>query len=302
MGYTQTYPDADGSLAKAFKILDESMDAGFNCIDTARGYGASEGVIGQWMKERGNRKDVLILTKGGHHGPDGGRLQPDDLKFDIETSLKELQTDYIDLYVLHRDDPSVPVSSIIDTLNKYISDGKIKAIGGSNWTHTRLEEANNYAKAKGLVPFAVSNPHYSLAVMVEEPWLNCLSIAGPEDAPARKWYTETQMPVFAYSSLAMGLFSGRFTSKTYTPDTTAVNDVCKHSYCYPVNFKRLDKAFELAEKKGVTVPQIALAFCFANDMDMFCLLGCESREEMDSAIKAFDVEITPEEATWLVED
>ena len=294
-------PDTNGSIERAFSIMDEALDAGINIIDSARVYGASESTIGKWMKERGNREELIVFTKGCHHNEERRRLLPDDISEDIDISLKEMQINNIDLYMLHRDDPEVPVKLIIDRLNKHISEGTIKAIGGSNWSHTRIAEANAYADANGLVPFAVSSPHYSLAIMVKEPWAECLSISGPEHADARKWYADNKMPVFAFSSIAMGLFSGRFTSASYTPDTTAVNDTCKHSYCYPVNFKRLDKAFELAEKKGVTVAQLALAFCFASDMDIYALLGCETREEMDSAIKAFDVSITSEEAAWLTD-
>ena len=299
-GTMVVYPDANGSLDKAFDLLDAAVANGITAMDTAKVYG-NEPYIGKWVKERGNREKIVILTKGAHPDNDGSRVVPKKLSEDIENSLKQLQTDYIDLYMLHRDDVNVPVSDVIDTLNRYIKSGVIKAIGGSNWTHERLAEANAYALENGLIPFTASSPNYSLGVQVEDPWGGgCVSISGPDDEDARKWYIDNNIPVFAYSSICKGLFSGRITSENYTPDTDALDNVCKHAYCYPINFKRLDKAYALAEKKGVTVAEIALAYCFAGKLDVFALLGTASNDEIKSAVKALSIEITPEEAFELI--
>ncbi|MCL2820567.1 MAG: aldo/keto reductase [Oscillospiraceae bacterium] len=295
------HPDENGSYDRVFSLLDSAMENGITTFDTAKVYG-SEPNIGKWMKERDNRSDVVIITKGAHPDENGSRVPAAKLAEDIENSLRQLQTDYIDIYMLHRDDLTVPVSDIMDTLNRYVGSGAIKAIGGSNWTVERFTEANNYALEKGLTPFTASSPNYGLAVQVENPWGDgCISISGPENDVVRKWYVENNMPVFAYSSIARGFFSGRVTSSDYSPDTDKLDDVCKYAYCHPVNFKRLDKAYTLAEKKGVTVAEIAIAYCFAGELDVYALLGAESLLEINSAVKALDVEITPEEAAWLVE-
>jgi len=295
------HPSADGSLDNAFDLLDTATGFGINAFDTAKVYG-SEPNIGKWMKDRGNRENIVILTKGAHHDADGSRVVSAKLCEDIENSLKQLQTEYIDIYMLHRDDLNVPVSEIIDTLNKYTKPGIIKAIGGSNWTHERLAQANKYAQEKGLTPFTASSPNYGLAVQVNDPWgEGCVSISGPDDEEARKWYIENNMPVFAYSAIARGLFSGRITSDDYTPETDAVDAACKRAYCFPVNFKRLDKAYKLAQKKGVTVAEIAIAYCFAGNLDVYALLGASSHDEIKSAVKALDIEITPEEAADLID-
>jgi len=294
------HPDANGSLNNAFDLLDTATEYGINAFDTAKVYG-SEPNIGKWMQERGNREKVVILTKGAHPDENGSRVVSAKLCEDIENSLKQLQTDYIDIYMLHRDDLNVPVSEIIDTLNKYTKPGIIKAIGGSNWTHERLAEANAYASEKGLTPFTSSSPNYGLAVQVDNPWgEGCVSISGPDDDEARKWYAENNMPVFAYSSIARGFFSGRITSENYTPETDAVDDACKRAYCYPINFKRLEKAYNLAQKKGVTAAEIAIAYCFTGSLDVYALLGAASRDEIKSAVNALNIEITPEEATDLI--
>ncbi len=132
------------------QVLDRYVSIGGNTIDTAHVYcgGESEIAIGQWMMERGNRNDIIILTKGAHHDQYGPRVNREAITNDLFKSLERLKTDYIDLYALHRDDPTVPVSEIVDVLNEHIKAGRIKAIGGSNWTSDRIQEANEYAASK----------------------------------------------------------------------------------------------------------------------------------------------------------
>ena len=144
---------------------------GINALDTARIYGHSEEVIGRWMKRRGNRQEIILLTKCCHPLPDGTRrVNGKEIRSDLETSLKMLGTDRVDLLVLHRDDPSVPAGEIVEACNDLIREGKIRAYGGSNWTHERIAQACQYAQAHGLQPFSVSSPNFALARQVEDPW------------------------------------------------------------------------------------------------------------------------------------
>ncbi|NMA94721.1 MAG: aldo/keto reductase [Clostridiales bacterium] len=179
-------------LNRCFSMLDTAFQMGCNTFDTAHIYAGGDGerVIGRWMQERGNREKIVILTKGAHHNADRRRVTPFDITSDLHDSLARLKTDYIDIYVLHRDDPSVPVGPIVEVLNEHVKAGKIRAFGGSNWHHSRIEEANEYAKAHGLTPFVASSPHYSLAEQVESPWgEGCITISGPREKDARQWYT-----------------------------------------------------------------------------------------------------------------
>ena len=163
----------------ADELLDAVTDMGINALDTARVYGHSEEVIGRWMKKRGNRHEVILLTKCCHPLPDGTRrVSEQGIRQDLETSLKMLGTDDIDILVLHRDDPSVDVAEIVETCSALIREGKIRAYGGSNWTHERIAQANAYAQSHGLMPFSVSSPNFSLARQVVDPWGgNCVSIS-----------------------------------------------------------------------------------------------------------------------------
>lgn len=290
-------------LDASFALLDAIFALGCNTIDLAHIYGGGkcERVVGEWMELRGNRDEVVVLTKGAHHNQDRNRVTDFDIKSDLYDSLARLKTDHIDLYLLHRDDPAVPVGSIVEALNEHADAGRIHAFGGSNWTVERLREANEYAEAHGLIPFAASSPNFSLADQVEEPWPGCLSLSGRQGDSDRAWYEGNRLPVFTWSSLAQGFFSGRLTRENFSQMEAdeALTASCIHAYCHPQNFDRLDRAFELARDKGVTVPQIALAYVLSHPLDSFTLIGCASGDEMAANIEALALDLTPEELAWL---
>jgi aryl-alcohol dehydrogenase-like predicted oxidoreductase len=280
-------------------LLDAALARGINVLDTANVYagGNSERGIGVWMKSRGCRDQVVILTKGCHHNPDRQRVTPFDIGTDLHDSLARLQTDYVDIYMLHRDNPDYPVGPIVEALNAYHREGKIRAFGGSNWTHERLQQANDYAAAHGLVPFTVSSPNYGLALQVDNPWgPGCVTVAGPEHAAARAWYARTRTALFAYSSLARGLFSGRVTRENYKE---TADGAAQRAYCHEVNFQRLDRARELAARKGVTVTQIALAYVLHGEMLTFALVGAQNPAEIAECVAAQELHFTPAELAYL---
>src|SRR5262249_51279519 len=122
------------------ELLDAFVAAGGHCLDTARIYGTSEAAIRQWMQARGNREQVVLITKGAHPlGDSGPRVTPQAIDEDIPVSLERLQTDTIDLYLLHRDDESQPVGPIVECLNAHKEAGRLRAFGGSNWTTARIQ-------------------------------------------------------------------------------------------------------------------------------------------------------------------
>ncbi len=129
--------------------------------------GASERMLGDYIKRRGCRDEVVLATKGGHPGAGNYRkveayLSPGRVAADIDDSLARLKTDVIDLYWLHRDDTRVPVGEIVDMLHAEAQSGRIRAFGASNWTSRRLDEANRYAAARGISGFVASQPRWSL--------------------------------------------------------------------------------------------------------------------------------------------
>ena len=129
----------------ADELLDEVYAQGITTFDTAENYGLSEASLGHWLKNRGNREKVVIISKGCHPYDGRDRVTPENLKHDIEQSFERLGTDYIDIYLMHRDDPKVEPGPMVEILNEYHKAGRIGAFGGSNWTHQRIAEANQYA-------------------------------------------------------------------------------------------------------------------------------------------------------------
>jgi len=187
-------PDFVKKLDKAFELLDGAYAMGIQTFDCANHYG--EEPLGEWMKDRGLSDKVTVLTKGAHHNAWRKRVTDFDILSDAHDSLRKLHRDHIEIYVLHRDDPEVPVGPIVEALNRLHREGKIGAFGASNWTHQRIIEANNYAREHSLVPFTVSSPNFGLADQVADPWGGgCVSISGPSNREARAWYAQENMPV-----------------------------------------------------------------------------------------------------------
>ncbi len=281
-------------------LLDEVVAEGVTTLDTARKYDGSEAAIGAWMSRRNNRDDLVILSKAAHPDEHGARVTPEAIREDLALSLADLRTDRIDLYLLHRDDESKPVGPIVETLNELHGSGAIGAFGGSNWSHQRLAEANAYAAEHGLVPFTVSSPNFGLAEQVEDPWGGgCVSLSGPQEAEAREWYCVTGMPAIAWSSLGRGLFSGRVRSSEPEAASTIMDEFGMLGYAYPVNFRRLARVEELAAAKGVTVPQLALAWVLTAPFETFAVVAAGRGARVRENLAALDIALTPDERAWL---
>lgn len=290
-----------GDRAASFALLDGVFAEGGNTFDTAQSYlqGDAERILGSWMAERGNRDQVTVITKGCHHTEDRQRVTPYDLTADLHDSLARLKTERIDLYFLHRDDPSVPVEELIGALNAHIDAGKIAAIGASNWSIERIQAANQYAREQGMQPFVASSPNYSLAVQIEAPWPNTVSISGPDGASARAWYRTTRMPIFAWSSLAHGFLSGHFRADRCDEPASDFERNVLRTYGSDDNFERLRRAELLANERGETVPQIALAFILEQPLDVHAVVASRSPLEYAANAAALDLSLTRSELDWL---
>lgn len=283
-------------------LLDAVYAHGINCLDTAHGYGAgeSERSIGAWLEARGLREEIVILTKGAHPSQDRDRVTPYDIRADIYDSLARLKTDYIDLYLLHRDDPALEVGPLVERLHEHWETGHILAYGGSNWSHERLSEANAYAAAHGLQPFVASSPNLSLAYQAKAPWEGCISVSGPEGKAARDWYAENQMPLLSWSSLAGGFFSGRFRPDNLDTFETYFDQLCVEVYCFGENWQRLARAKQLADQKNASLAQIALAFVLNQpQMDTYAISASYNAAEVADNVRVVEIELSPAEQRWL---
>ena len=275
-------------------LLDAFVAAGGTTIDTARGYGkgGSEQAIGMWLRHRDRRDDVVIVTKGAHHASDGThRVTPAAIDEDLTASLESLGVPTIDLYLLHRDNPAVPVGPIMECLNEHLAAGHIRAFGGSNWTTQRFDEANAYAAAHDLQGFAASSPNLALAVTNEPMWPNCVSI--PDDPVALAWYRERQVPLLSWSSQASGFFSGRF-----SPEDRSDPEVAR-VYYREDNWERLRRARDVAARYGCTPTQVALAWVLHQGIPTFALIGPRTLSELQDCLGSLAVPLTPADVAWL---
>ena len=289
----------DDNRDEAFTLFDAAFEGGCNTFDTAHGYGggACERVLGQWIQERNIRDEIVILGKGAHPYDNRQRVTPEDITSDIHESLERLRTDYIDLYVLHRDNPSKAVEPIMDCLYEHHQAGRIGAIGGSNWSYERIKQANDYTTQNDLLPFTVSSPQFSLAEMVKPAWDDCISVG--HDKEAQAWYQEQDMALLTWSSLAGGFMTGRYTRDNLSEFDDYFSGVTINAYAYEENFKRLDRAQELAQEKNVTVPQLALAYVLNQPLNIFALIGSMTPEQFNDNASALDINLSDNELAWL---
>ncbi len=291
-------PDIEECRQKAFKLLDDVFAAGINCFDCSAHYG--EEILGEWLELRGIRKKAVILSKCAHPNEWRDRVTDFDILYDIHNSLVKLRTDFIDIYMLHRDNPQVPVSIIVDTMNRLYDEGKIGAFGGSNWSYERIEQANEYAAKHNLIPFTVSSPNFALAEQVDNPWVGqCVTLSGPENKIARKWYQDNNIAVFAYSALARGFFSGAFKSDEPNKAKEFLDEAGIKGYFCDNNFERLKRAEILAKEKNVSVAQIALAWLFSNPLETFLLTSPVNEKQISENVASESIKLTTDEALWL---
>lgn len=271
-------------------LLDAYTALGGNVIDTAYVYGANSGqAIGHWMQERKNRSEVILIGKGAHPDKSGKRINKEAIEHDLFVNFERMQTDYVDIFMLHRDDPDKEVGYILESLQEQIEAKRCRVLGVSNWTTSRIQEANDYAYQNGLTPFVCNSPNLSLAKPNEPRWAGCISA----DKEYANWHTNTQLPLLSWSSQAGGFFTGRF-----SPDQREDKEAVRVYYS-EANWERLRRATILAEQKGVTANDIALSFVLCQPFPSCALIGPNLVEELNSSVKALNVNLTADEMSWL---
>jgi aryl-alcohol dehydrogenase-like predicted oxidoreductase len=282
-------------MAYSFALLDDYFERGGNCIDTAWVYGGGEAerAVGAWMKMRDIRDAIVLIAKGAHTP----ECSPEGITRQLQQSLDRLQTDAVDIYMMHRDNPEIPVAEFVECLNEHQKAGRVTSFGVSNWSLERLIEANNYASEKGLTGFSSTSVNFSLAQWNEPMWPGC--VAG-SDEKSRAWYQRTAMPLFAWSSQASGFFTGRFSPQNRedamrNPHLSEVARV----WFNEANFARLERAQQLAGQKNTGATQIALAYVLSQPLNIFALIGPRTIEETRTSMLALDVPLTRQELRWL---
>jgi predicted dehydrogenase/diketogulonate reductase-like aldo/keto reductase len=276
------------SPREAFVILDEAFERGINFFDTAHIYGGgrSDKNLGHWLRTRGVREQAVILAKGAHTP----HCVPEAVGPQLDETLDRLGTDHVDLYLLHRDNPQVPVGEFVDVLNELKRAGKLRIFGGSNWGIPRIEAANEYARSRQLESFTAVSNNFSLARMLDPIWPGCISSS---DAESRSWFARTELPMIPWSSQARGFFSDR-------SDPRRRDDAEMVRVWYSEdNFQRKARAYELASQRNVAPTTIALAYVLNQPFPTFPLIGPRRISELRESVAALEVELSLQELAWL---
>jgi aryl-alcohol dehydrogenase-like predicted oxidoreductase len=289
--------------AASFRLLDAYLDAGGNFIDTAKIYAdwlpnegsTSEKAIGRWMKARKNRSRIILATKGAHPdwtSMDVARLAPDDIRFDVNASLRHLQTDVIDLYWLHRDDPTRPVQKIVEVLNEQVQVGKIRYFGCSNWQASRIRAANEYAARSGQQAFIADQPLWNLAHInpeaVTDPTLVVMNVE------LFDYHLHSSLAMIPYTSQANGLFHKMAAERFH-----ALGDMQQRMYAGPENQQRLERILALSQQTGLTLTQIILGYLLSQPFTTIPIIGSHTLEQLHDSLSAAQVVLSEDQVNYL---
>ncbi len=264
-------------------LLDAFVGAGFNCIDTADTYsrwvpgnsgGESETIIGTWIKRRGGRDKLVIATKlGGEMGPGRKGLSAAYMVRAVEDSLRRLQTDYIDLYQSHWDDLDTPIEETLQSFAKLIQDGKVRAIGASNFEPARLSESLAASKRLNLPRYETLQPLYNLYDRA------------PYEADREQICLKEGLGVIPYYALASGFLSGKYRSEKDLGQSVRGERKVKE-YLTPRGFRILGALDRVAARTGATPAQIALAWLLARPSVTAPIVSATSIAQLDDIIGA----------------
>jgi aryl-alcohol dehydrogenase-like predicted oxidoreductase len=271
----------------SFQLLDAFASSGFNLIDTADIYstwvpgnegGESETIIGNWMKRSGNRENVVIATKVGlEMGPGKKGLSRSYILRAVEDSLRRLQTDYIDLYQSHQDDKETPLEETLSAFSQLIQEGKVRAIGASNYTADRLSQALDVSERNGIPRYESLQPLYNLFDRADyEQQLEPLCL-------------EKGIGVINYYSLASGFLTGKYRSEADLGKSARGKDIKK--YLNERGFRILKALDQVASQYDSNPTRVALAWLIARPSITAPIASATSLEQLNDLIEATNLEL-----------
>jgi aryl-alcohol dehydrogenase-like predicted oxidoreductase len=270
----------------SFKILDAFVDAGLNFIDTADIYstwvpghtgGESETIIGNWLKQSGKRSKIVLATKVGMQMPSGKGLKKDYILKAVEDSLRRLQTDRIDLYQSHEDDPAAPLEETLGAYAQLIKEGKVRAIGASNYSGDRLSEALKVSQQHGFPSYQSLQPKYNLCERADyESSLEPVAL-------------KEGLGVIPYYALASGFLTGKYRSESDLSKSPRGGGVKK--YLNDKGFRILAALDEVAKSHHSTPGKVALAWLIARPSITAPIASATSLEQLHDLVDAMNIEL-----------
>ncbi len=273
----------------SFRLLDAFVAKGFNLIDTADVYarwvqglegGESETIIGKWLKRSGKRQSVIIATKVGKEmGPDKKGLSRSYIFQAVEESLRRLQTDYIDLYQSHEDDTQTPLEETLDAFDRLIQDGKVRAIGASNFSAKRLAEALQVSEQYGYPRYQSLQPLFNLYDRADY------------EKDLEPLCREKGLAVISYFSLASGFLTGKYRSEADLADRARADIVKK--YLNERGYRILKALGRVAQQHHMTPAQAALAWLIAQPTITAPIASATNLEQLNQLIQATTLDLDP---------
>lgn len=291
-----------------FPLFDRYLELGGNTFDTARAYGGivdqlsfglCEAYIGDYIRSRGCRDRVYVITKGGFPAlnPDFTfkrlRITREAILGDFYTSYDNLRIGPIDLYLLHRDDPSLPVSYIMDVLHEITDSGNVRAIGVSNWPVERILEANAYAASKGKPQLVINEIQWGYAYLTHEMRMdNSVSIMNPS---LYRQYLNAKIPIISFTSQDSGLWSKLY-SGTETWETLGPS---RKLFDCPANRRKYEKIKSYCDKHQVSPAALVTAYLACNKVACGPIIGCRTMEQLEDTMSGAGLELDPKTLDWL---
>ncbi len=275
--------------ASSFRILDAFVDSGLNFVDTADIYstwvpghsgGESETIIGHWLKRSGKRSRIVLATKVGMQMPAGKGLKKSYIFQAVEDSLRRLQTDHIDLYQSHEDDPWTPLTETLGAYDELIKQGKVRAIGASNYNADRLAEAFEVSKQNGLPSYQCLQPKYNLYERAEY------------EAALEPLILKEGIGVIPYYGLASGFLTGKYRSESDANKSARGPGVVK-KYLNERGFRILGALDQVAKEHGSTPGKVALAWLMARPGITAPIASATSVEHVHDLLDATKLELDP---------
>ena len=283
---------------EAFAILDRFAEAGGVMIDTADVYsawvpghkgGESESLIGEWLKRRGHRDDVLIATKVGMLPWDGkgtGILDPDTILASCDASLARLGT-HIDLYYAHQDDPKTPLADQLGAFDTLVKAGKVRTLGASNYSAERLNEALDISERGGLARYEVLQNEYNLMTR------------GKFEGALQQVCLDRNVGSLPFYGLASGFLTGKYRSEK--DKAKSIRGGRMDAYLNERGFRVLAALDEVASEAGATPAQVALAWLAAQPGVTAPIASATSRAQLDELLGVLTLELTGEQVERLTE-
>ena len=295
--------DNQTNYDEASKLWDYWIEVGGNAFDNAHiyGNGLMEKLLGKWQRSRNILKNIILIAKGAHTP----NCNPDSLSSQLEESLERLQSNNIDIYIMHRDNKEIPVDEFIDVLNDEKSKNKLRIFGASNWSLERFIEANVWAKNNNKSGFSILNNNLSLCKMIKPLWDGCVS---SNDDKILNYLEKTKTAHLSWSSQGRGYFLSDKKVQEIE-NQISKNETWRkpgeHSSgplsCFDSkdNRERKKRSILLAKKFNTTSQNIAGAWPINLNFPSFALIGPRNIQEINSCLNNLDIKLSINEINWL---